>query len=204
MNSDFWDARYREKELVWSAGPNRFLVEEIEGITPGRALDLACGEGRNAFWLAQQGWQVTATDYSPVAIEKAKERQTELGLDMDFHVADATAPPGGPFDLIAIFYLHLPREENRKVLEHALAALAPGGTLLYVGHDERNIEEGIGGPQEPSILYGPEEIKSLLADLKIERAETVERPVEKEGKTHQALDILVRAYRPNDRRSHPR
>jgi hypothetical protein len=123
---------------------------------------------------------------------------------MDIHVADATDPIEGEFDLIAIFYLHLPRDENRQVLQHALAALAPGGTLLYVGHDERNIKEGIGGPQDPAILYGPAEISELLGELKIERAETVERPVEKEGVTHKALDILVRAYRPTDRRLHPR
>ena len=193
MNSQDWDKRYQEKELVWSAGPNRFLVEEIEGMQPGRALDLACGEGRNAIWLAEHGWQVSASDFSGVAIDKAKARASELGLDIDFSVADATNPQGEHFDLIILFYVHLPREENRQMLEHASAALAPGGTLLYVGHDERNIKEGVGGPQDPSILYGPDEIRSLLPSLQVERAETIPRPVEKEGGTKNALDILVRA-----------
>jgi SAM-dependent methyltransferase len=194
MNSQDWDERYREKKLVWSAGPNQFLVQEVAGMKPGRALDLACGEGRNAIWLRQEGWTVTASDYSAVAIDKARDRCDELGLQIDLQVRDATAPLDGRFDLIAIFYLHLPREENKRVLEHACAALAPGGTLLYVGHDQRNIEEGVGGPQDPSILYGPEEIRGLLGDLHVDRAETVRRPVEKEGQPQYALDILVRAH----------
>lgn len=193
MNSDDWDKRYREKELVWSAGPNQFLVQEVAGMQPGRALDLACGEGRNAIWLAEQGWKVVASDYSPVAIEKAKARCAELGLAVDLRVADAAAELAGQFDLVAIFYLHLPREENKAVLRQATARLAPGGTLLYLGHDARNIAEGIGGPQDPAILYGPDEIASLLPTLEIEKAETIRRPVDRDGTTQDALDVLVRA-----------
>lgn len=196
MNSHDWDERYQDKKLIWSAGPNRFLVDEVEGIKPGRALDVACGEGRNAIWLAEEGWQVSAFDYSPVAIEKARARCQELHLDIDIRVGDATAALAGTFDLILFFYLHLPRDENRQALEHAISALAPGGTLLYVGHDQRNIEEGIGGPQDPSILYGPREIQDLVSELQVERAETLLRPVEKEGVTHNALDVFVRARRP--------
>lgn len=198
MNHQDWDKRYQEKELVWSAGPNRFLVEEINGMKPGRALDLACGEGRNAIWLAEEGWQVSASDFSAVAIDKAKARACELELDINFYVADATSPLSESFDLIILFYVHLPREENRQMLEHARAALAPGGTLLYVGHDERNIKEGVGGPQDPTILYGPDEIRSLLGPLQVERAETIARPVEKDGTIKDALDILVRASAARD------
>ncbi len=196
MKSQDWDKRYAEKALLWSAGPNLFLVEELAGMKPGRALDLACGEGRNAIWLAEQGWQVTATDYSPVAIEKAQARARELDLDIDFHVADATDPLSASYDLIIVFYLHLPRPENAKVVNHAAGALAPAGTLLYVGHDQRNIKEGIGGPQDPTILCGPKEIRVLLKELEVDRAETIGRPVEKEGGIVDALDILVRAHRP--------
>lgn len=196
MNSQDWDQRYREKELVWSAGPNQFLVHEVSGMAVGRALDLACGEGRNAIWLAEEGWKVVASDYSPVAIEKAKARASDLGLDIDFKISDAAAQVSGTFDLVALFYLHVPRRENQAVLANACAALGPGGTLLYVGHDARNIKEGIGGPQDPSILYGPTEIAALLPTLKIERAETITRAVQRDDKTYQALDLLVRATKP--------
>ena len=196
MNKHDWDERYREKKLIWSAGPNRCLVEEVVGMNPGRALDVACGEGRNAIWLAEQGWKVSAFDYSSVAIDKAKARCTELSLDMDLRVADATAARPGKFDLILFFYLHLPRDKNRQALAQAVSALAPGGTLLYVGHDQRNIKEGFGGPQDPSVLCGPEEISGLLSELQVQRAETIVRTVEKDGVTHKALDLLVRANRP--------
>src|SRR5690242_10217857 len=105
MKRDEWDARYAAVELVWSAGPNQFLVAELAeaGLSPGRALDVACGEGRNAIWLAAQGWQVTAADFSRVAIDKARARSDEV----DWQVADVVewSPPAQAFDLVIVFYL---------------------------------------------------------------------------------------------------
>ena len=196
MNSEQWDERYRSADLIWSAGPNRFLVEEVSSLPPGRALDLACGEGRNSIWLSQRGWQVTASDFSTVAIDKAKGRARELGLDVDFSVADATRPVHGVFDLVIVFYLQIPAGEFDEVLSVASMALAPGGTLLVVGHDSRNLDEGYGGPSSPTVLYGPDVVSAALADLHIDRAETVERPVETADGTRVALDVLVRAHRP--------
>ncbi len=193
MNSRDWDKRYQEKKLVWSAGPNQFVESEVASLAPGRALDVACGEGRNALWLADQGWTVTALDYSPVAIEKAKARSSEIGANITWQVADATTDIDGRYDLILYAYLHLPRAQTERSLALAKQALAPGGTLLIVGHDIRNIEEGIGGPQDASILFGPHDFEAMLTGLEIEAAETVERPVNKEGQVHQALDVLVRA-----------
>ncbi len=230
MNSNDWDRRYEKKDLVWSAGPNQFVVDEVSGLgvwcrTPdhsaegakhprsakqgalktdansfgtnflgaGRVLDVACGEGRNALWLCEQGWQVTAFDYSSVAIDKARTRSTELGLAIDWQVADATTDIQGEYDLILFIYLHLPAEQTKKSLALASDALAPGGTLLLIGHDARNIKEGIGGPQDPSILFGPNELRRMLPRLTIERAETVKRSVDKNGVTHHALDVLIRA-----------
>lgn len=193
MNSEQWDKRYQDKPLVWSKGPNRFLVEQLEAHRLGRALDLGCGEGRNALWLAQQGYEVTGTDFSPVAIAKAVARAEELDLKVCFQVTDATKPLTATYDLIIVFYLHLPPSEMKSALQAASNALASGGTLLFVAHDARNIEEGWGGPQEPSILLSPEQVSAMLPDLKIETANTIERPVEDGGTTHIALDVLVRA-----------
>lgn len=159
----------------------------------GRALDVACGEGRNAIWLAERGWKVTALDYSSVAIEKARARSAELGLDIDWQVADATTDIAGEYDLILFIYLHLPREQTTASLGLAVSSLAPGGTLLIVGHDRRNIEEGYGGPQDPGILFGPDDLSNMLGSLRVERAETVIRNVAKDGVIHEALDVLVRA-----------
>ena len=88
MDRADWDERYAGSELLWSAEPNRFLVAETAGLTPGRALDLACGEGRNAVWLARRGWQVTGVDYSEVAIEKARRLASARKANVDWVVAD--------------------------------------------------------------------------------------------------------------------
>lgn len=198
MDADAWDTRYRATDLVWSAEPNRFVAEAAATLTPGKAVDLACGEGRNALWLAEQGWSVTAVDFSPVAIDKGRQRAAHAGLAVDWVVADLTrwTAPAASADLVVIAYLQVPGAERRQVLEHAADALAPGGTLFVVGHDTANLDHGTGGPQSPEVLYDPDDIRADLADtdLVIDRAETVERPVE--GADRPALDCLVRARRP--------
>jgi len=195
MKAEAWNARYAQKELVWSAGPNRFLVAEVAELPPGRALDLACGEGRNAIWLAEQGWQVTGVDFADVAIEKARAIAAKRGVDVDFRVADLLAfePPEQAFDLVIVFYLQLVAGELGPVLERAARAVAPGGTFLLVGHDSRNLTDGHGGPQDPRVLFRPEDFVAAIGDLEVERAEPVERPVEAEGAV--AIDALVRARR---------
>jgi len=194
MRSEDWDRRYAEKELVWSAGPNRFLAAEAADLTPGRGLDLACGEGRNALWLAERGWQVTAVDFSRVAVEKGRRIAAERGLDVEFVVADLLEyePALAAYDLTIVFYLQLAAGELATVLARGAAALAPGGTFLLVGHDLRNLTAGHGGPQDASVLYTPEDVVASLGGLEVERAEPVERPVD--GAV--AIDALVRARRP--------
>lgn len=201
MRREDWNRRYAEKELLWSASPSRFLVEEVERLPPGRALDLACGEGRNAIWLAARGWQVTAVDFSEVAIERAAARAAHDGVELDLVCADLLAyePEERAFDLVLVFYLQLPAHERRLVLARAAGALAPGGTLLLVGHDRTNLEAGIGGPSDPRVLYTPEEIAAELPGLEVERAERVLREVE--GAERRAIDALVRARRPTDQAS---
>lgn len=195
MDSIGWDERYRQAEWVWSLAPNRFVAEQFAGLSPGRALDLACGEGRNALWLAQRGWQVTAVDFSEVALDKGRERAAKDGLELDWLAADLTVyvPEPGGFDLVLIAYLHLSPHNARAVLRRAADALGPGGTLLVVGHDATNPAEGVGGPQDPSVLYTPETITASLSALRVERAERVTRPVE--GAPRPAIDTLVIAHR---------
>jgi SAM-dependent methyltransferase len=194
MKREDWDRRYAASELVWSAGPNRFLAAEAAELEPGRALDLACGEGRNALWLAERGWHVTAVDFSQVAIDKGRRIAAERGLDVDFAVADLLEydPGEGSYDLAIVFYLQVTAGELATVLRRAARSLAPGGTFLLVGHDLRNLTDGHGGPQDPSVLYTPEDVAASLDGLEVERAEPVERPVD--GAV--AIDALVRAHRP--------
>ena len=168
MDRQGWNERYAAHDLVWGAEPNRFLAEELAALPAhGRALDLACGEGRNAIWLAKRGWQVTAVDYSSVAVERARRLAREQHVDVEWIEGDVTAfePSASAFDLVVIAYLHLPPEQRHRVLGHAAVALGPGGTLFLVGHAVRNLKEGYGGPQRAEVLWDPEEIRCKFAAL---------------------------------------
>jgi SAM-dependent methyltransferase len=179
--------------------PNRFLVEEAVS-PPGRALDLACGEGRNAVWLAQRGWEVTGVDFSAVGIEKARMLATERGLYLEWIVADLLEyqPEQRAFDLALVLYLQLPAEQRRQIVSRAADAVAPAGMLLIVAHDSENIEHVHGGPQDPAVLYTAQDVVADLdrSGLRIERADRVKRAVQTPDGQRIALDALVRATRP--------
>jgi SAM-dependent methyltransferase len=198
MNREMWDARYAAAESLWSFEPNRFLVRETEGLAPGRALDLACGEGRNALWLAARGWQVTAVDFSPVALDRGRERADRDGLTVSWVEGDVLewVPRQRGFDLVAILYLHLREAQLRPVLRRAADAVAAAGTLLVVAHDATNLTDGHGGPQDPALLYTPADVTAAIDGLAVERAERVRRPVSTPSGERTAIDVLVRAVRP--------
>jgi 2-polyprenyl-3-methyl-5-hydroxy-6-metoxy-1,4-benzoquinol methylase len=191
-----WDKRYAAVENLWARRPNRFLVAEASELPPGRALDLACGEGQNAIWLATLGWEVTGVDYSEVAIEKARSRAVRDGVAVDFVCGDLLEyePAQGAFDLVLLLYFHIPSSERRLVLARAADGLAPGGTFVLVGHDLTNATEGVGGPSDPDLLVTPDEIAAELPGLEIEKAARVLRDVD--GEERDAIDALVRARKP--------
>lgn len=206
MDRHAWNERYDAAELVWSAGPNQFLVAEIEGVPPGRAIDLACGEGRNAIWLAEQGWRVTGVDFSAVGLAKGAHIAEARGVHVEWIEADVTTwePPVAAFDLVAVFYLQLGAGDSRAALVHAARALAPGGTLLFVAHDLDNLTRGVGGPQDPAVLYRVDEVADVFAaeELEVVKAQQVERTVATEEGSRQAIDALVRAVRPSAEGGH--
>jgi SAM-dependent methyltransferase len=195
MDRHEWNARYAASELVWSAEPNRFVEAETALLSPGRALDLAAGEGRNAIWLAERGWAVTVVEFSKVALEKAGRLAASRGVELELIEADVTEyePAPGSFDLVLIAYLQTPAPDRARWLGHAVDALAPDGTLLVIGHDRSNIERGYGGPQDPAVLTTPEELADALDTLTIEQAGLVERVVDTADGERVAIDHLVRA-----------
>lgn len=200
VDADDWNARYRSTDLVWSADANSFLVDEVAGLAPGTALELGCGEGRNAIWLAANGWAVTAADFASVAVDKARSIAAERGLSVDWHVADVVKwRPGDTYDLVVVLYVQLPQPERAAMLATAATALAPGGTLLVVAHARRNLAEGFGGPQDPAVLPDPDEVEAeILAagtDVEIERAGEIVRSIDTPDGPRTAFDLLVRARR---------
>jgi SAM-dependent methyltransferase len=197
MKAEQWDERYRSTDLVWGTPPNRWVERELADLAPGRALDLACGEGRNALWLAARGWHVSAVDFSAVALDKGRALESRQAppTRVDWVHADATTyRPAEHVDLALLCYLQLPRAEWRAALIRAADALGSGGTLLVIGHDSTNIADGVGGPQDPAVLFTAADVVADLAgtDLVIERAEAVHRPVD--GADRPAVDALVRAH----------
>jgi SAM-dependent methyltransferase len=132
MDAQFWDERYRGREQLFSGNPNGVLVTEAAGLPPGRALDVGCGEGGDASWLARRGWQVTATDISRVALERAAASYPDLADRVTWTCADltVTAPAAGAFDLVSLQYFPLLRQPGHPAPRGLLDAVAPGGTLL--------------------------------------------------------------------------
>jgi len=201
MDRAAWDARYSEKELLWTAEPNRFLISVAEDLEPGSALDLAGGEGRNAVWLAERGWRVTVLDWSRVALEKGRilAEARGVGADVAFIETDLLdwAPAQASADLVILVYLQIPSPHREGVWRNAAAAVRAGGRLVVIGHDSSNLTEGYGGPQDPRVLYTADEVAAVLGDsLVVERSERVERPVDTEDGMRVAIDNLTVAIRP--------
>jgi SAM-dependent methyltransferase len=195
-----WDERYAAHDLVWSAEPNRFVAEIIGPLTPGHALDLAAGEGRNAIWMVEQGWVVTASDYSPVAVDRMRSLAADrLGDDLGrltAVVSDATqSAPGGPasYDLALLCYLQLPAAEWQQALRSAVEAVRAGGLVVVIGHAGRNLDDGWGGPSDRSVLYDPDEVLDAADGLPVAALQSGirERPVPTDDGERVALDTVV-------------
>lgn len=199
VKSRDWDEKYAAVDLVWSAGPNQWVEQIAADLPSGRALDIAAGEGRNAIWLAGRGWTVVAVDFSEVAIERARrlaaDQLGEAAGRFTAVVANALdpAPDGGPFDLVLFSYLQLPADERRRAWVRGIEAAAPGGLVVVIGHALRNLAEGWGGPQDPSVLYDPSDVVDEVAGqpVEVESAELKVRVVEKDDGRHEALDTVV-------------
>ena len=204
MTSTTWNKRYEDSKSLWSASPNIWVEQLTEDLPTGNALDIAAGEGRNALWLAARGWNVTAVDFSTVALQRARAfAKEQLGANAGALVtleADVATwvPQARTYDLVLVAYLHLPEQQRRPVMQAAAEAVAPGGTLLVVGHDLDNLTRGHGGPQNPAVLYHSADIVADIepAQLVVVRHETAPRPAtDGGGKPVEALDALVLAHR---------
>jgi SAM-dependent methyltransferase len=191
VRAEDWDQRYAEKQQ-WSAEPNALVAELLGGLPPGRAVDLAAGEGRHALWLAGLGWQVTAVDFSEVGLARGRDRQAADRVDwVTADVSGWSAEPGS-LDLVLVAYLHLPEADTTALFTRAIGWLAPGGRLLVLGHDVENITAGVGGPQEPAILHSVDRLAPVAALLEVDRLEQVRR----ETSEGTALDTLLWGRRP--------
>jgi predicted O-methyltransferase YrrM len=192
-----WDERYRSKPEIWSGNPNAVLVAEAADLQPGTALDAGAGEGGDAFWLASQGWKVTAADISSVAIERAAKRASERGLAITWlHANLAEAPAPGTYDLVTAHFLHVPKSEQPSLFRNLAAAVAPGGTLLVVGHDLSDMAK-LPRPDLAEYGWTADEVAAALdGGWTVEAAEA--RPRQAAGPDGEELtinDAVLRARR---------
>jgi 2-polyprenyl-3-methyl-5-hydroxy-6-metoxy-1,4-benzoquinol methylase len=161
-----WEERYQAHPKIWSGRPNAALVAPVEHLLPGTALDVGCGEGGDALWLAGRGWQVTALDFATTALERGRERASELGIAdrITWTHADLTrwAPEDERFDLVTAMFVHLPGESMTTLVPRLAEAVAPGGTLVLAGHDPHDEHMAAHRPDVPGMFFTAAELVALL------------------------------------------
>lgn len=168
FTQEFWDARYRTAERIWSGNPNRQLVEQASSLPTGVALDIGCGEGADAIWLASRGWQVTAIDVSGVALARAAAWAADAGPQIAARITWERAdlgewtPAADQFDLVSEQFLHIPRAARTSLHGRLAGAVRTRGTLLIVGHHPSDLRTSMQRPDIPDLFSTAEE---LAADL---------------------------------------
>jgi SAM-dependent methyltransferase len=164
-NRESYDELYRSASAIWTGRPNHPLVVEATGLPPGTALDAGAGEGGDALWLASRGWRVTAVDFAAIALERGAARAAELGLTERIEWLqqdlDDWTPPERSFDLVTAHYLHGAWTDRARMFRGLAAAVAPGGTLLVVGHAHGE-GWGHGHAHEPGVLFSAEDVAAVL------------------------------------------
>jgi len=190
----FWNERFADPGYIFGTAPNRFLEAEAGRLPPAaRVLDVACGEGRNAVWLAARGHDVVGLDISPLALEKARRLAAERGVTVRFEEADLrTFEWGeGEFDAIVCIFIQFAAPAVRaRLFEGFARALKPGGLLLLQGYTPKQLEFKTGGPGTLENLYTPEMLREAFAAWQIERLEAYEMELA-EGTKHVGMSALV-------------
>jgi len=195
-----WDARYSERDVSrWSGRPNGRLVSEVADLTPGRALDVGCGEGADAVWLARRGWTVTGIDISKVAVRRAREAAELAGAIVEWLSGDAlqTPFPARSFDLVSLQYPALPKAAGEAAVRTLLDAVRPGGLLLAVYHDldDEHREHIKSRGVDPTDYVGVDDLGRLLGnDFTVER-HAVEPRIDPPPGTEPIADVVLRARR---------
>ncbi|CAA9556249.1 MAG: Thioredoxin reductase [uncultured Thermomicrobiales bacterium] len=204
LDEQSWDERYRSRAAVWSGAPNPQLVAEAADLMPGTALDAGSGEGADALWLAARGWRVSAVDFSVTALARGAAQAEVLGDEVAGRIAwvhaDLTAwePPEGDFDLVSAQFMHLPAAPRRALFARLATAVAPGGTLLIVGHHPSDLETTVPRPPLPDLFYSAEEVAGSLDPEEWDILVAEARPrnaSDPEGRTVTIHDTVLRAQR---------
>ena len=206
LTQEYWDARYGSADQIWSGNPNPQLVAQVADLTPGSALDVGCGEGADAIWLAARGWDVTAIDVSTVGLDRAAERAAEVGAEVASRItwqqanilSWAPAPLRFRYDLVSAHFVHLPTRERESLHRQLASAVRPGGMLLIVGHHPSDMETSAGRYNLPDFFYTADQVAAVLApdEWQIVVAAAPERQaLDPDGRPITIRDAVLRAQR---------
>lgn len=189
-----WNTRFSAEGYLFGKQPNAFLASQAARLAPGmRALCAADGEGRNSVWLAGRGLEVTAFDFSPVAVDKARALAREAGVRVDFRVSDMLAWdwPAQRYDvLVAIFIQFLSPQQRARIFAAFRQSLVPGGLLILQGYRPEQIAYGTGGPPQPENLYTEALLRESFADWSILHLASHDDVVD-EGQGHSGMSALI-------------
>jgi len=193
MGIDFWNERYASQEYVYGKEPNDFFKECLEEQISGKILLVAEGEGRNAVYAAQRGWVVDALDTSQKGMDKALNLAKEKGVRINYVVDNILFHQQKQdfYNLVGVFFLHLPRQQRRVFSLKMWESLKPGGKMIMEVFSKNQLDFGTGGPKELDLLYSEEEIISDFPCFKIEVLQTIERKIH-EGSRHNGHSSVIR------------
>ena len=200
MDQDFWDARYAAKESVWGEGANEFVIEYLSALPEGKMIDVAGGEGRNASWFIERGWQAEVVDFSTVALEKFLSHWSTLPLTGQALITQADVTQDyqaklAPVDLVLMAYLQIERPLLERAIRVAVAQARPGATFFGVFHALENLTDGVGGPQIAELLPSTTVLRHIATSvgLEIDVLSNRDRCVSIGGTQHVAVDVVLRA-----------
>lgn len=189
-----WDDRFSAENYIYGTEPNDFLRHNVASLPKGKILSLAEGEGRNAVFLAQQGYEVTAVDASNVGLEKARKLAKEKGVDIEFVHADLTQfdPGEAQWDGVISIFCPLPPEARQTFYRKILAGLKPGGVFLLEAYRPDQIHYGTGGGRDISVMQSKDSLLAELGELNFSHLVELEREVI-EGTFHTGMGAVVQA-----------
>lgn len=191
---DFWNERYSQPDFVYGTKPNRFFAEQLDHLDPGKIILPADGEGRNAVFAAQKGWDVQAVDYSEFAKKKALKLAEDKNVAINYDLSDLAEYDFGTevYDAAAFIYVHLPRSIIKEVYANVIKSLRPGAKIIVEVYSANQLGRDSGGPKDERVLYSKQKLRELLSGTNIEWMEEMEITLS-EGKYHVGKAMVIRA-----------
>ncbi len=192
MSKEMWDQRYAESEYVYGTNPNEFFKQELDKLVPGKILLPAEGEGRNAVYAAEKGWNVSAFDQSDEGRKKALRLAAERSVTIEYQIRnlETIGYPENHFDAIALVFVHTPAIKRQQIHRNLIRFLKPGGTLILIGYSKEQLQYNSGGPKEESMLFSEIELIEDFLELQINSIGKIETMIQ-EGDFHQGKASVI-------------